>query len=130
MSKNPLINYPVVYSIYGHKIGLMHLKAHITLEMRFALATQRESNLHKKKGNVHGQRQNFALGTQRNLYSTVLHLGFASGETQILGLALGVTQILWLQDTNMLVSPTQNSGVGGIAQHQTPTPGILRHSGI
>ena len=30
----------------------------------------------------------------------------------------------------MLVSPTQNSGVGGIAQHQTPMPGILRRSGI
>ena len=26
----------------------------------------------------------------------------------------------------MLVSPTQNSGVGGIAQRQPPTPGILR----
>ena len=36
----------------------------------------------------------------------------------------------WLQDTNMLVSPTQNSGVGGIAQRQPPTPGILRCSGI
>ena len=33
-------------------------------------------------------------------------------------------------DTNMLVSPTQNSGVGGIAQRQPPTPGILRCSGI
>ena len=36
----------------------------------------------------------------------------------------------WLQDTNMLVSPTPNSGVGGIAQRQTPMPGILRSSGI
>ena len=26
----------------------------------------------------------------------------------------------------MLVSPMQNSGVGGIAQRQSPTPGILR----
>ena len=33
-------------------------------------------------------------------------------------------------DTNMLVSPTQKSGVGGIAQHQPPTPGILRSGGI
>ena len=36
----------------------------------------------------------------------------------------------WLQDTNMLVSPTQKFGVGGIAQPQRPTPGILRCSGI
>ena len=34
------------------------------------------------------------------------------------------------KDTKMLVSPTQNSGVGGIAQLQPPTPGILRRSGI
>ena len=33
-------------------------------------------------------------------------------------------------DTNMLVFPTQNSGVGGIAQHQPPAPGILRSGGI
>ena len=31
---------------------------------------------------------------------------------------------------NMLVSPMQNSGVGGIAQRQLPTLGILCHSGI
>ena len=36
----------------------------------------------------------------------------------------------WLQDTNMLVSPTQNSGVGGIAQRQPLTPSMLRRSGI
>ena len=33
-------------------------------------------------------------------------------------------------DTNMLVSTTQKSGVGGIAQRQPPTPGILRSGGI
>ena len=33
-------------------------------------------------------------------------------------------------DTNMLVSPMQNSGVGGIAQRQPPTPDILRSGGI
>ena len=33
-------------------------------------------------------------------------------------------------DTNMLVSPTQKSGVGGIAQRQPPTPGILHSGGI
>ena len=39
------------------------------------------------------------------------------GVTQILAFALGVTQVLAFLDTNMLVSPTQNSRVGGIAQH-------------
>ena len=33
-------------------------------------------------------------------------------------------------DTNMLVSPTQSSVVGGIAQRQPPTHGILRSGGI
>ena len=42
------------------------------------------------------------------------------------GLASGVTP----KYTNMLVSPTQNSGVRGIAQRQPSTPGILRYSGI
>ena len=49
--------------------------------------------------------------TQRNLYSTGWRWGFASGETQILAFS----------DTNMLVSPTQNSGVGGLSQRQGPT---------
>ena len=35
----------------------------------------------------------FCARTQRNLYSSGLHLGFASGKTQILGFALGKTQI-------------------------------------
>ena len=37
--------------------------------------------------------QDFCVGTQRNLYSTGLCLGFALGKTQTLGFALGVTQI-------------------------------------
>ena len=40
--------------------------------------------------NVHAQREKFVFGTQRNLYSTDLHLGFALGLTQTLGLASGV----------------------------------------
>ena len=35
----------------------------------------------------------FCVGTQRNLYSTGLRLGFASGKMQILGFASGKTQI-------------------------------------
>ena len=48
-------------------------------------------------------------------------LRFASGETQILRFASGETQILAYSDTNMLVSPTQNSGVGGLSQREGPT---------
>ena len=47
--------------------------------------------------------------------------GFASGEMQILCFASRKTQILAFSDTNMLVSPTQNSGVGGLSQRQGPT---------
>ena len=61
-----------------------------------------------KKRNVHGQRESFVLGTQRNLYFTDSRWEFALGVTQIIGLALGVTQILGFLDTNMLVYPTQN----------------------
>ena len=56
--------------------------------------------------------------------------GFRLGVTQILGMASGVTQIFAFLETNMLVSPTQNSGVGGISQRQGPTPVVLRRSGI
>ena len=67
-----------------------------------------------KKKNVHDQCENFALVTQRNLYSTDSRWGFALGVTQILGLALGVMQILAFLDTNMFVSPTENCGLGGL----------------
>ena len=40
---------------------------------------------------------------------------------QILCFGSGETQILAFSDTNMLVSPTQNSGVGGLSQRQGPT---------
>ena len=47
----------------------------------------RMKSTHKKR-NVHGQRQNFALGPNATYnYSTGLRLGFASGKTQILGYA-------------------------------------------
>ena len=37
------------------------------------------NEIYTKKRNVHGQRQNFAFGTQRNLYSTDLVFGFRVG---------------------------------------------------
>ena len=46
---------------------------------------------------------------------------FASGETQILRFASGETQSLAYSDTNMFVSPTKNSGVGGLSQREGPT---------
>ena len=63
-----------------------------------------------------------------------LALGFGVGANTnfrfgVGGLASGNANFHIL-DTNMLVSPTQNSGVGGIAQRQPPTPGILRSGGI
>ena len=48
----------------------------------------------------------------------------------MLGLALGVTQILGFLDTNMLVCPTRICGVGGLSQCKDPTRMVLRHSGI
>ena len=84
----------------------------------------------QKTWNVHGQRKKFAFGTQCNLYSTDLRLGFVSGVTQILGLASGVKQIFAFLDTNRLVSPTQNSGIGGLSQRQDPMQMVLCRSGI
>ena len=69
---------------------------------------------------VHGQRENFALGTQHDLYYIGSRWGFA----------LPVTQILVFLDTNMLIYPKQNSRVGGITQRKPPMPGVLRCSGI
>ena len=75
----------------------------------------------QKTWNVHGQHEKFAFSTQRNLYSTDLRLGLASGVTQILGLASGVKHIFAFLDINMLVSPKQNCGVGGLGQRKAPT---------
>ena len=57
-------------------------------------------------------------------------LGFCVGGNANLYFALGVRQILAFLDTNMLVSPTQNCGVGGLSQRQDPTQMVLRRSGI
>ena len=57
-------------------------------------------------------------------------LAGVGGFSEILAFALGETQILAFLDTNMLVSPTQNSRVGDIAQRDGPTQMFLRRSGI
>ena len=76
--------------------------------------------------------QEFCIGTQRNLYSTDLHLGFTSGKMQIWVLHR-VNEIRG----SALAPRYQHVGIpnakfcrGGIAQRHPPTPGILRHSGI
>ena len=58
------------------------------------------------------QCENFALGTQCNLYSTDSRWGFALGETQILCFALGTSKILGFLDTNMLVLARQIFALG------------------
>ena len=62
----------------------------------------------EKKKKCTCQRENFAFGTQRNLYSTDSCWGFA----------LGVTQISAFLDTNMLVYPKRNCGVEGLSQRK------------
>ena len=56
--------------------------------------------------------------------------GFALRVMQILGLALGETQILPFLDTNILVSPMQDCGIGGLSQRQDPKQMVLGRSGI
>ena len=60
-------------------INILHkklkIKAHIPLEIDYP--TQMKST--QKIWNVHTQREKFAFGTQRNLYSTVLCWGLALG---------------------------------------------------
>ena len=45
-----------------------------------------------KKVNCTWPTPEFCVGTQRNLYSTGLRLGFVSGKTQLLGFASGKTR--------------------------------------
>ena len=59
----------------------------------------------------------FCVGTQRNLYSTGLHLGFASGKTQLLGFAFYPTRNLKFvspnaKDINMLVRKVLSFALG------------------
>ena len=56
--------------------------------------------------------------------------GLALWVMQMLVFVLGVTQILVVFDTDMLVSPMQNCGVGCLSQSEDPTQLVLRCSGI
>ena len=60
----------------------------------------------------------FCIGYPLHLYSTDWRRGLASRVMQILGLASGIGVGVTPKYTNMLVSPMQNSGVGGITQRQ------------
>ena len=72
--------------------------------------------------------------TQRNLYSTGLRLGFASGKMQLLGFASDKNAKKLAspnaRDTNMLVYFALGNAKFWTAQRQPPTPGILRSVGI
>ena len=91
----------------------------------FALATQR-MKLTQTTWNVHAQCEPQCQETKRNLYSNDSHWGVM----QILGLELGVMQILVFLDTNMSVSPTQSSHIGGIAQCNGQMQVFWRRGGI
>ena len=71
-----------------------------------------------------------AWPTRKICLGSTSHWGFESGVMQTLAFVMGVMQILAFLDTNMLVYPTQNSRIGGIAQHDGPMQVFTCHSGI
>ena len=77
-------------------------------------------------GNMANANLTLAYSTQSIFHRLELGvaLGFAFGPW---GFALGPQGFL---DTNMLVSATRKSHVGGIAQHEPPTQVVSRCSGI
>ena len=81
------------------------------------------------KINTH-KNEMYLANAQPNLYSIGSLWGFALGETQFLCFAWVVMQIIAFLDTNMLVYPTQNCGIGGLSQRQDPMRMVLRRSGI
>ena len=104
-------------------------KAHIPLETGFALGTQREG-IGSKQHEIYMPN---ASPSRRGHWPPIFHLlvlGVGVGVTQILAFALGVMQILAFLDTNLLVSPMRNCGVGGLIQCEDPTRMVLRRSGI
>ena len=70
------------------------------------------------------------VGDPTRPISHLLVLGFRVGRNANFSIHVGATQTLAFLDTNMLVSPTQNSRVGGIAQREAPTQGVMHCSGI
>ena len=63
---------------------------YIPLEMGFALATQREWNLHTKKRNVHGRRKKFASPNARD---TNMLVYLALGNAKVLSFALADAKV-------------------------------------
>ena len=106
-------------------------KAHIPLKLRLCrLPNANEINTKNMKCTCPTQRPNARDPTHPIFHW--LALGFCvggnanftflrRGQTQILCFVSGETRILAFSDTNMLVSPAQNSGVGGLSQRQGPT---------
>ena len=94
--------------------------------MGVALATQRKWNLHQKN-EMYMATQEICIWDPTPPIFHWMASGVGVGSNANYSRRQGLR---WLQDTNMLVSPTQNSEVGGTAQRQPPTPDILRSGGI
>ena len=65
----------------------------------------------------------FCVGTQRNLYSTGLRLGFASGKTQLLGFASGKNAKNWRHLTQKIPTcwyPQRKSLASGLLPNANP----------
>ena len=65
----------------------------------------------------------FRVGTQRNLYSTGLRLGFASGKKQLLGFALGENAKNWRHLTQKIPTcwyPQRKSLASGLLPNANP----------
>ena len=85
----------------------------------------------QKRRNVHGQRENFAFGTQRNLYSTDSRCVYALGDNANFSVPLGLTQISAFLDTNIIIGiPDAKFSVEGLNQPKDPTQVFLSRSGI
>ena len=73
-----------------------------------------------KKRNVHGQREKFAFGTQRNLYSTDFRWGFCDGANAYLSVFR----------YHHVSIPNAKFHVGGLSQRKDQMQMFLRHSGV
>ena len=72
----------------------VNFKAHIPPKNGFVLGA-RPNEIYTKNMKCTCPTRKFCVGTQCNLYSTGLRLGFASGKTQLLGFASGKNVKNW-----------------------------------
>ena len=94
-------------------------------ESRVPVGYSTPIKLTQTTGNLHGQHKPECEGTQCDLYSTCSRWGRVGW----IGGRIGWIEASFL-DTTMLVSATQKSRFGGIAQRKAPRGVVLRCSGI